>query len=122
MRPIVRGTPPLIAHTTPVPAQAMHFNKPRRLTSVVTGISLSEFLLTVLSCIGYVRQAWRPERLSGYSRRHEKELSVNRAAPRPVRCDSRTTWSAKPPGRRFATRLEPPGLVPGRNRDRRKLR
>src|ERR1041384_1668442 len=106
IRPIVRGTPPLTAHTTPVPAQAMHFNRPRRLTPAVVGISLSECLLMVLSCIGYVRQAWRPERLAGYSRRHEKELSVNRAVPRPIRCDSRTMRSAKPPERHFSKRLE----------------
>src|SRR6516225_2518845 len=31
IRPSVRGTPPLSVHTTPVPAQVMHFNKPRRL-------------------------------------------------------------------------------------------
>src|SRR6516164_1248001 len=31
IRPRVRGTPPLRVHTTPVPAQVMHFNRPRRL-------------------------------------------------------------------------------------------
>jgi hypothetical protein len=29
-QPSVRGTPPLMLQTTPVPAQAMHFNRPRR--------------------------------------------------------------------------------------------
>jgi hypothetical protein len=29
-RPSVRGTPPLRVQTTPVPAQVMHFNRPRR--------------------------------------------------------------------------------------------
>jgi hypothetical protein len=31
IRPGVRGTPPLKVQTTPVPAQVMHFNRPRRL-------------------------------------------------------------------------------------------
>src|SRR4051794_40565707 len=118
IRPIVRGTPPLTAHTTPVPAQAMHFNRPRRLTPAVEDISLSGCLLTVLSCIGYVRQAWRPETLAGYSRRHEKELSVSHAVPWPFCGDPRTIRSAKPPGRRFLTQFEPPALFPEKTRDR----
>ena len=45
INPTLRGTPPLIAHTTPVPAQAMHFNRPRRFTPGLVGVSLSECLL-----------------------------------------------------------------------------
>jgi len=44
INPTLRGTPPLIAHTTPVPAQAMHFNRPRRFTPGLVVVSLLECL------------------------------------------------------------------------------
>ena len=41
IKPSVRGTPPLKVQTTPVPAQAMHFNRPRRFIFAAPDRSLS---------------------------------------------------------------------------------
>src|SRR3954462_8409371 len=61
INPTLRGTPPLIAHTTPVPAQAMHFNRPRRFTPGLVVVSLSGCLFMLfLQCqtsVGNVRRA-----------------------------------------------------------------
>jgi hypothetical protein len=49
IRPSVRGTPPFNVQSTPVPVQAMHFSRPRRLMFAALDNSFSSRLAISLS-------------------------------------------------------------------------